>query len=138
MTIELRTGTSRAPRREDYCTKIAACGPKDIPTPLWDAFLDKVTAEDRELQGYLQRVAGYCLTGEVSEHALFFFYGTGANGKGVFLGTLRGISSEPALHPLRPSDRIEIFRPSNLLGGIRDTRRRAGHGDAWRTGCGQP
>jgi putative DNA primase/helicase len=91
MTIELRTGTSRAPRREDYCTKIAACGPKDIPTPLWDAFLDKVTAEDRELQGYLQRVAGYCLTGEVSEHALFFFYGTGANGKGVFLGTLRGI-----------------------------------------------
>jgi P4 family phage/plasmid primase-like protien len=36
----------------------------------------------------LQRVAGYCLTGVTSEHALFFLYGTGANGKSVFANTL--------------------------------------------------
>ena len=28
-------------------------------------------------------MAGYCLTGTIREHALFFAYGTGANGKGV-------------------------------------------------------
>jgi putative DNA primase/helicase len=39
----------------------------------------------------LQRVAGYSLTGITREHALFFGYGTGANGKGTFLNTPTGI-----------------------------------------------
>ena len=38
------------------------------------------------------RVMGYCLTGSTREHALFFAYGTGANGKGTFLNTLTGYS----------------------------------------------
>src|SRR5206468_8745293 len=87
LTIDLRTGRSRPPQPEDLCTKIAAAAPKDMPTPLWSGFLDRVTAGDRELAAYLQRVAGYCLTGVTTEHALFFLYGTGANGKGVFLNT---------------------------------------------------
>jgi putative DNA primase/helicase len=71
-------------------TKIAACDAYG-ECPLWHAFLQRVTDEDLELQHYLQRVAGYCLTGSTREHVLFFLYGTGANGKGVFLNTLRGI-----------------------------------------------
>ena len=35
--------------------------------------------------------AGYSLTGSVSEHALFFIYGDGGNGKGVFLNALTRI-----------------------------------------------
>ena len=34
---------------------------------------------------------GYCLTGSTQEHALFFLYGTGANGKSVFLDTISGV-----------------------------------------------
>jgi P4 family phage/plasmid primase-like protien len=56
-----------------------------------------VTAGDKDLQRYLQRVAGYCLTGETREHAVFFLYGTGANGKGVFINTLRAIWSDYAV-----------------------------------------
>jgi P4 family phage/plasmid primase-like protien len=63
----------------------------DLPTPLWNKFLNRVTAGDRKLQAYLRRVAGYCMTGEITEHVMFFLYGTGANGKGVFLNTLQGI-----------------------------------------------
>jgi hypothetical protein len=37
---------------------------------------------------YLQRIAGYCLTGLTTEHALFFIYGPGGNGKSVFLNLL--------------------------------------------------
>lgn len=37
---------------------------------------------------YLQRVAGYCLTGSIREHAVFFAHGPGGNGKGVFINTL--------------------------------------------------
>ena len=49
-----------------------------------------------ELQRFLQQMAGYCLTGDISEHALFFVYGTGGNGKGVFLNTVAGILGDYA------------------------------------------
>src|SRR6516225_7286050 len=92
MTINLTTGEHYPPRREDYITKCAAVKPSpDCPTPLWTAFLDRVTAGDKDLQAYLKRMAGYCLTGYTHEHALFFLYGKGANGKGVFLNTLTAI-----------------------------------------------
>ena len=38
---------------------------------------------------YLQKVVGYALTGNTSEHVIFFLYGTGANGKSTFLEALR-------------------------------------------------
>ena len=40
---------------------------------------------------FLQRFAGYCLTGITREHAMSFGYGTGANGKGTFLNTISGL-----------------------------------------------
>jgi putative DNA primase/helicase len=92
MTRDLRTGQDRPHRREDYNTKITAVAADErVPIPLWSQFLDRVTAQDKELQAYLQRMAGYCMTGVTTEHVLFFLYGTGANGKGVFLNTLHGI-----------------------------------------------
>jgi putative DNA primase/helicase len=39
---------------------------------------------------------GYSLTGCTGEHALFFLYGTGANGKSVFLSTISGLLAEYA------------------------------------------
>ena len=32
------------------------------------------TGDDADLQAYLQRVSGYCLTGSTQEHALFFLF----------------------------------------------------------------
>src|SRR5215472_2825698 len=95
LAVDLRTGVRRAPRREDYFTKRAAVDPGG-ECPLWLAFLDRIVAGDRELQAYLQRVAGYCLTGITSEHVMFFLYGTGANGKSVFINTLIGIWADYA------------------------------------------
>lgn len=98
MGIELRTGTIRPNRRDDYCTKITACAADpDMPIPIWTTFLDRVTAQDQELQSYLQRVAGYCLTGCTIEHVLFFLYGTGANGKSIFISTLTTIWGDYAV-----------------------------------------
>jgi putative DNA primase/helicase len=96
-TIDLRTGATRAPLPEDMCTKVTGATPDDRGCPLWLAFLDRVTAGDREMQAYLQRVAGYCLTGSTREHCLFFCYGTGANGKSVFVNTLRAIWGDYAV-----------------------------------------
>ena len=83
-------GAIRPARRDDYATKCAAAAPGG-DCPQWRQFLDRVTGGDVELQAYLQRVAGYCLTGLTVEHVLFFLYGSGANGKSVFVNTLTGI-----------------------------------------------
>src|SRR5690606_34342793 len=46
------------------------------------------TGGDGSLEAYLQRLVGYCLTGSTREHVLAFLYGSGGNGKGVFLNTI--------------------------------------------------
>lgn len=94
-TVDLRTGRMRPHHPADHMTKITAVAPGgDCPT--WLRFLSRVTDGDGELHDFLQRVAGYSLTGLTSEHALFFAYGTGGNGKGVFLNTLTGILADYA------------------------------------------
>ena len=91
-TIDLETGELFEHRQSDLITKIMAAGfsPGD-ECPQWQKFLAKVTAGNLDLQKYLQRVAGYCLTGLTTEHALFFLWGTGANGKSTFVNTLTAI-----------------------------------------------
>jgi putative DNA primase/helicase len=59
--------------------------------PLWLKFLDRVTDSDSDLAAFLQRICGYSLTGSTREEALFFLYGTGANGKSKFLGAISGM-----------------------------------------------
>ena len=93
--VDLRTGWLREHRRSDGMTKIATASPGGH-CPTWSNFLRDVTGGDEALIGYLQRMAGYCLTGVTSEHALFFLYGTGANGKSVFINTLASIVGDYA------------------------------------------
>lgn len=93
--VDLRTGKLRPARREDHCTKITAAAPGG-ECKLWLKFLSDVTGGDKELQRFLQRMAGYCLTGVTYEHALFFLYGTGANGKSTFINVLVGILGDYA------------------------------------------
>lgn len=52
--------------------------------PLFMAFLERVQP-DPEVRNFLQRWAGYSLTGRTNEQKLVFHYGGGANGKSVFL-----------------------------------------------------
>ena len=87
--IDLRSGDSRPNRREDHCTKITAIAPSG-GRPTWLEFLNRITDGDADLIAFLQRMAGYGLTGITREHALFFLYGTGANGKTTFVNALAG------------------------------------------------
>ena len=68
----------------DYMTKQTAVSPEG-ECPRWKKFLGEITGGDEELQRYLQRISGYSLTGVTSEQELYFFYGAGNNGKGVFV-----------------------------------------------------
>ena len=104
--IDLRTGAMRPHRAEDYLTHMTAVAPGG-DCPLWHAFLDRIT-EDKSLQQYLQRVCGYALTGLTYEHALFFLYGKGANGKTTFKKAVSGILAD--YHRAAP---IETFTASH-------------------------
>jgi putative DNA primase/helicase len=113
-TTDLNTGIARPPNPLDYITKIsgAAAAPAGTPCPMWMAFLRRVTANNEELIGFLQRFLGYCLTGYVTEHSLLFLFGTGANGKGVFTSTVTEIFGTYAI--VAP---MEMFLASSSRAG---------------------
>ena len=120
--LDLRTGRIRSHRATDYMTKVTAVAPEG-DCPLFLAFLTRIAGDDPELVSYLRRVFGYALTGLTREHALFFGYGTGANGKSVLLSTVAGILGE--YHRTAP---IETFTASTAdrhptdLAGLRGAR----------------
>jgi putative DNA primase/helicase len=94
-TVNLRTGELSPHDPAQYLTKLTAVGPGG-ECPRFLEFLDQATARDQALVDFLQRMAGYSLTGSIVEHALFFVYGPGGNGKGVFLNTLSGVLADYA------------------------------------------
>lgn len=59
--------------------------------PRWDQLvrdLSEGSPDPAERIGYMQRCAGYTLTGYVREQKLFFLYGNGSNGKTTFVEIL--------------------------------------------------
>jgi putative DNA primase/helicase len=96
VTIDLEKKERRSHRAEDFLTRMTAVDP-GTECPTWLRFLERATNGDEQLQVFLQRIAGYVLTGSTREHALFFLYGTGANGKSVFVNTLLGVLGDYGL-----------------------------------------
>ncbi len=97
-TIELKTGAFRGHARDDLLTKIA--GVSYVPEascPMFEAFLQRVMGGNRNLVRFLCRFAGYSLVGEVSAQSMVLLYGTGANGKSVFLEILRYVLGDYAM-----------------------------------------
>ena len=120
--IDLRTGNTVSHDPERYMTKITAVAP-DGDCPLWRKFLSEITGGDADLQAFLQRISGYALTGSIQEHALFFFYGTGGNGKGVFLNTLTAILRDyAAVAPMEAFVVSQGERHPTDLAGLRGAR----------------
>ena len=96
-TIDLRTGELRPHNRADLITKLAPVEyHPEAQCPRWHRFLQEVFQSDEELIGYVQRAVGYSLTGLAREQCLFFLFGGGSNGKGVFLVTLRFVLGDYA------------------------------------------
>ncbi|HDR3117511.1 phage/plasmid primase, P4 family [Pseudomonas aeruginosa] len=120
--VDLKTGRMRPHERADRMTKITTATPSgDCPT--WQQFIDEVTGGDKELQAYLQRMIGYALTGSTQEHALFFLYGTGANGKSVFVNTLATILGDYATNaPMDTFMETRTDRHPTDMAGLRGAR----------------
>jgi putative DNA primase/helicase len=137
-TIDLRTGRLMTHDPAHLITKIAEVAYDPTATaPTWAAFLQRVLP-DPEVRAYVQRAAGYALTGDVGEQCLFFFYGTGANGKSTYLETLRELlgegeyakAAQPDLLLSKTQDRHPVER-ADLRGMRLVTTVEAGENRAW-------
>lgn len=89
--VDLRTGQISPPDPAKLHTRSTTVTPDPTAnSSLWDQFLQQ-TFPDPEIRDYMQLLVGHSLLGEVRAHVLPFAYGSGGNGKGVFLEALIAI-----------------------------------------------
>ena len=91
--VDLRTGKLRPHSSGDYMTQITTVGPGG-DCPRFKQFLFEVMDDDKEMVAFIQRMLGYCLTGDISEEMVFFIHGPGQNGKGVLTATIEWILAD--------------------------------------------
>jgi len=91
-TLDLRTGDLRPHDRDDWLTRLVSVSwEPGAACPRWEAFLHRVMGGNAHLVAFLQRAAGYSLTGHTNEQVLFLLHGVGANGKSTFLEMIRAL-----------------------------------------------
>lgn len=96
--INLKDGNLRPPERADYATQASAVAYDPVASaPTWAAFLEKVLP-DADVRAFVQRFAGYTLTGSTEEQCVAFLYGYGSNGKSTLLGLMQQVLGSFATH----------------------------------------
>ncbi|HEX2988973.1 MAG TPA: phage/plasmid primase, P4 family [Chloroflexota bacterium] len=121
-TLDLRTGHTRPPNREDLITKLAPVQyNRDANLPLWDRFITDLTNDDPELAAFLQRAVGYSLTGDTREEVLFFGHGPSATGKSTFIEAVKATFGDYA-----STADFETFLARRDAGGPRNDIARLG------------
>lgn len=88
-TVDLRTGKRLPHDRADLMTKLAPVEYDPAAKhAVWDAFLERMVPNSN-VRNFLQRAAGYSLTGDTGEEVLFFVYGPTSAGKSTYTEALK-------------------------------------------------
>jgi putative DNA primase/helicase len=121
-TLNLMDGKLRPHARDDFITRATPIDYDPQATcPLWLRFLDRIFDGSVSLIQYVQKIAGYCLTGDTREQEFYISYGCGANGKTTFVKTLLHVLGEYAVQ-----SPIETFMVKRNEGISNDLARLAG------------
>jgi P4 family phage/plasmid primase-like protien len=84
--IDLRTGELLKGRPDLYITRRAPVAyTQGMRNIRWEQFVDFATGGDKELQEWIQRAAGYSLTGLRTHDVMFLVYGPAGSGKNTFV-----------------------------------------------------
>ncbi|MGX9921760.1 phage/plasmid primase, P4 family [Streptomyces sp. NPDC002248] len=67
-----------------------------LPTPRFHQYLADTFGDDRDLLGFVQRLAGYSASADTSTHVFPFLHGPGGNGKSVLMEMLGGLLADYA------------------------------------------
>ena len=124
-TIELKTGTLREHRADDFITRISPVAyDPNADCSIWTKFLDETLQGDQEMIRFIKKSAGYCLSGDTSEEILFLVHGPEATGKSTYMEAVKS-----ALGDYSKTCDFETFlkqkdsgRPRNDLAGLAGAR----------------
>lgn len=107
--IDLRTGAAMAPDPFKLMTHRAHVEyDSTAQCPRWERFVFEVFGGHLEMIRYVQKVLGYCLTGDTREELAFIFVGGGANGKSTLLNTVQMLMGDYAQR--LPSSALMVHR----------------------------
>jgi putative DNA primase/helicase len=97
-TLNLESGEFSPHRQSDLLLHSTSVSyEKDAPCPIWlEVFLNTIMESSADLIPYLQKIAGYSLTGLNKEQVFFYCYGVGRNGKSTLVNTIIGIMGDYA------------------------------------------
>lgn len=133
--IDFRTGGFVPPDPNDYITQVAAVEfNPEARSILWERVIFEIFEDQPEVVSYMQRVLGYMLTGLTSEHVMWFWYGSGANGKSTIinvmnalLGTMAGTASFSTFDDRNDNDKgddLAILRGKRFVAASEGERQR--------------
>ncbi len=117
-TVDLKTGKLLPPRRDDLITKSCSVTyAPDAKCLQWIEFLERIFDHDATLIRFVQKMVGYCLTGEVSEKCFFILLGEkGDNGKTVFVNVLSWLLGDYTID--MPIDTLLQHKPGGISNDI--------------------
>ncbi len=97
--VDLKSGNLLAPDpRMLVSRQCGAALDRNATCPGWVRFLADIFNGDAEVVDYVQRLLGYCLTGDVGAELLHFMYGHGANGKSVMANVVGHVLGSYVYH----------------------------------------
>lgn len=89
--IDLQTGEFEQGRQEQMLKTASPTKWEgvDEPCPIFDKFMMDIFDDDIEIVNYIQKLLGYCITGDQSVHIVPIFWGVGRNGKSTLLEIMK-------------------------------------------------
>jgi putative DNA primase/helicase len=67
---------------------------KEAKAPIFHAFLDQIMQGDQDKKTYIQKLLGYCLTGNIVKEEIYIAIGSGGNGKSKLFGVIDHIMND--------------------------------------------
>jgi putative DNA primase/helicase len=126
----LHTGQLRPADRAHLLTKTSPVtyNPHAVCSP-WIAFIDRIFEGNVALIQFVQKAAGYSLTGLDTEECFFVLWGVGQNGKSTFVETLSALlgtdyaqQATPDLLMQKKQDRhateLAVLRGARLVASV--------------------
>ena len=133
--VNLRSGQFYQPTTELVSMKLGADPDFSNPPTQWLEFLSEVLPSQADID-YAQVLFGMCLTGYTRNQVAHFLYGTGRNGKSVFLHVLQAVAGD--YHALIPAAALSPYKERHpewiaRLVGKRVATADEMHGGAWNS-----
>lgn len=113
-TLDLRTGAFHPHDPKDFITKLAPLSyDAEAECLVWESYLRRAMNGDEEMIGYLQRMVGIFLTGDVSEKFQPIVYGGPNTGKTTFANVLRSLLGDDYSTTITEATLAKTGRPTS-------------------------